>query len=98
MKRVAMQRKSLVTKSAKKVPYFSVQPTLADKSNGLVMCVYKLKPVSEMKLSNEKFMYATDMDDKNGVPLMHVTEEMIVSASKLKLEFERILKDLDVVG
>ena len=51
-----------------------------------------------MKLSNEKFMYATDMDDKNGIPLMPVTEEMIVSASKLKLEFERILKDLDVVG
>ena len=31
------------------------------------------------------------------MPLILVTEEMIVSASKLKLEFEHILKDMDVV-
>ena len=42
-------------------------------------------------------MYVTDMNDKNGVPLIPVTEENIVSSSKLKLEFERILKYMDVV-
>ena len=107
MKRVAVQRKrkignapslkNPVAKSAKKVPYSSVQPALANKSNDIDMFVYKLKPASEMKLSDEEFMYVTDMDDKYGVPLIPVTEEMIVGASKLKLEFERILKDMDVV-
>ena len=50
-----------------------------------------------MKLSDEEFMYVTDMDNKYGVPLIPVTEAMIVSACKLKLEFERILKDMVVV-
>ena len=50
-----------------------------------------------MKVSDEEFIYTTGMDDKYGLLLMSITEEMIDSASKLKLEFERILKDMDAV-
>ena len=72
MKRVAVQRKRKVenassfkhpvAKSAKKISYSSVQPVIVNKVNDIDMFVYKLKPVPELKINDEEFMYVTGMD------------------------------------